>query len=166
MTKSWCCFILLSLKFDYPVSYSNGDTSLNAWNRHSDPWPVTVTSHPIRLSQNFITIILCLILTNGFYEKKEEILPSPMTKAITPAEMSKGQSDSTNNVTKKFDYTAVADRPRTVTWSIFATDVACPQGTLILPDKWFRPPFWTCLCSYYWDQIFRTYRVCSWLIMH
>ena len=33
-----------------------------------------------------------------------------MTKAPTPAEMSKGQSDNTNNATKKFDYTTVADR--------------------------------------------------------
>ena len=39
-----------------------------------------------------------------------------MTKAPTPAEMSKGQSDNTNNATKKFDYTAVADRLRTVSW--------------------------------------------------
>ena len=23
----------------------------------------------------------------------------------------------------------------------FATDVACHQGTLTLPDTWFRPPF-------------------------
>ena len=30
-----------------------------------------------------------------------------MTKAPTPTEMSKGQSDNTNNATKKFDYTAV-----------------------------------------------------------
>ena len=40
-----------------------------------------------------------------------------MTKAPTPAEMSKGQGDDTNNATKKFDYTAVADRLRTVSWS-------------------------------------------------
>ena len=40
-----------------------------------------------------------------------------MTKAPTPAEMSKGQSDNTNNATKKFDYTAVADRLSTVSWS-------------------------------------------------
>ena len=32
--------------------------------------------------------------------KKEEIWPSPMTKAPTPTEMSKGQSDNTNNATK------------------------------------------------------------------
>ena len=40
-----------------------------------------------------------------------------MTKAPTPAELSKGQNDNINNVTKKFDYTAVADRLRTVSWS-------------------------------------------------
>ena len=53
-------------------------------------------------------------------EKKEEIWLSPMTKAHTPTEMSKGQSDNSNNVTKKFDYTAVADRLRTVSWSNFS----------------------------------------------
>ena len=36
-------------------------------------------------------------------EKKEEIWLSPMTKAPTPTEISKGQSDNTNNATKKFD---------------------------------------------------------------
>ena len=36
-------------------------------------------------------------------EKKEEIWLSPMTKAPTPTEMSKGQTDNTNNATKKFD---------------------------------------------------------------
>ena len=40
-----------------------------------------------------------------------------MTKAHTPTEMSKGQSNNTNNATKKFDNTAVADRLRTVSWS-------------------------------------------------
>ena len=36
-------------------------------------------------------------------DKKEEIWPSPMTKAPIPTEMSKGQSSNTNNATKKFD---------------------------------------------------------------
>ena len=36
-------------------------------------------------------------------DKKEEIWLSPMTEAPTPTEMSKGQSDNTNNATKKFD---------------------------------------------------------------
>ena len=52
-----------------------------------------------------------------YKEKKENIGFSPMAKALTPTEMSKGQSDNTNNATKKFDYTAVADRLRTVSWS-------------------------------------------------
>ena len=50
-------------------------------------------------------------------EKKEEIWLSHMTKVPTPTEMSKGQSDNTYNASKKFDYTAVADRLRTVSWS-------------------------------------------------
>ena len=48
-----------------------------------------------------------------YKDKKEEIWPSPMTKAPTPTEMSKGQSDKTNNATKKVK-TAIADRLRTV----------------------------------------------------
>ena len=40
-----------------------------------------------------------------------------MTNAPTPAELSKGKSDNTNKATKKFDYTAIADRLRTVSWS-------------------------------------------------
>ena len=40
-----------------------------------------------------------------------------MTKASTPTEISKGQRDNINNATKKFDYTAVADRLKMVSWS-------------------------------------------------
>ena len=46
---------------------------------------------------------LLLIQMNTIKGKKEEIWLSPMTKAPTPTEMSKGQSDNTNNATKKFD---------------------------------------------------------------
>ena len=49
-------------------------------------------------------------------EKKEEIWLSSMTKAPTPTEMSKRQSDNTNKASKKFDYRAIADRLRTVSW--------------------------------------------------
>ena len=55
-----------------------------------------------------------------YEDKKEEIWPSPMTKAPIPTEMSKGQSDNTNNATKKFDLTAIADRLRTVSWSNYS----------------------------------------------
>ena len=53
-------------------------------------------------------------------DKKEEIWLSPMTKAPTATEMSKGQNDNTNNATKKFDKTAIADRLRTVSWSNYS----------------------------------------------
>ena len=43
------------------------------------------------------------VTANDFYIKKEEIWLSPMTKALTLTDMSKGQSDNTNNATKKFD---------------------------------------------------------------
>ena len=66
--------------------------------------------------------------SNTNQEKKEEIWLSPMIKAPTPAGMSKGQSDNTNNVTKKLDYTAVADRLRTVSWSNYGH----PNGVVIL----------------------------------
>ena len=36
----------------------------------------------------------------SIFEKKEEIWLSPMTKTPTSAEMSKGQSDNTNNAKK------------------------------------------------------------------
>ena len=46
---------------------------------------------------------IVLVLTDGCKDKNEEIWPSPMKKAPTPTEMSKEQSDNTNNATKKFD---------------------------------------------------------------
>ena len=50
-----------------------------------------------------------------------------MTKVPKPAEMSKRQSDNTHNATKEFDYTAVADRLRTVNWSTYGH----PTGVVI-----------------------------------
>ena len=72
---------------------------------------------PIRSQENNMSWNKYKCLQVIPWEKKEEIWLSPMTKAPTPAEMSKGQSDNTNNATKKFNYTAVADRLRTVSWS-------------------------------------------------
>ena len=40
-----------------------------------------------------------------------------MTKAPTPTEKSKKQRDNTKNATKSFDYTTIADRLGTVSWS-------------------------------------------------
>ena len=60
-------------------------------------------------------------------DKKEEIWLSRMTKAPTPTEVSKGLGDNTNNATKKFNYTAIADRLKTVSWSNYShpTGVLC-----------------------------------------
>ena len=51
--------------------------------------------------------------------EKERDLTQSYDKAPTLTEMSKGQSDNTNSATKKFDYTAVADRLRTASWSSY-----------------------------------------------
>ena len=39
----------------------------------------------------------------------------------------------------------------------FATGVACQQGTLTIPDTWFRPLFGACIYSDCWDQFSRLY---------
>ena len=58
------------------------------------------------------------IYTGGLNrEKNEEIWLSPMTKATTPTEKSEKQRDNTKNATNNFDYTTIADRLRTVSWS-------------------------------------------------
>ena len=55
-----------------------------------------------------------------------------MTKAPLLTEMSKGQSDNTNNATKKFDYTAVADRLRTVSWSNYGLPTGVVENWITL----------------------------------
>ena len=49
-------------------------------------------------------------------EKKREIWFSPMTKNPMPTENSKTKGHA-KNATKNFDYTTIADRLRTVSWS-------------------------------------------------
>ena len=66
-------------------------------------------------------------------DKKEKIWLSPMTKAPTPTEMSKGQNDNTNNATKKFDYTAIADRLRMVSWSNYSHPAGVVKPVYGLP---------------------------------
>ena len=59
---------------------------------------------------------------------------------------------------QNFDYTTIADRLRAVCWGnnsrptgvvkshiIRYGQHACQQGTLTLPDTWFRPPLWDLL---------------------
>ena len=78
---------------------------------------VVLYQHPVVLPFHWKEVIFAIdilitiygsICTNHrirlYLENKEEIWLSPMTKAPTPTEMFKGQSDNTNNATKKFDY--------------------------------------------------------------
>ena len=51
-----------------------------------------------------------------YLEKKEEIWLSPVTKTLKPTEQSKSTWQH-KNATKNFDYTTIADRLRTVSWS-------------------------------------------------
>ena len=55
--------------------------------------------------------------SENLQEKKEEIWLSPVAKTPTPTEQSKKQHDNIKNATKNFDYTTIADRLRTVSWS-------------------------------------------------
>ena len=52
--------VLWSIRGSYSAIWSLPFTNVK---RHSDHWPVTVTSQPIRLSTNFMTLILDLNLT-------------------------------------------------------------------------------------------------------
>ena len=49
--------------------------------------------------------------------------------------------------------------PSPIMIGAFSTGVAYKQGTLTLPDTWFRPPLWDLLVSNCWDQIPRTCHV-------
>ena len=51
-----------------------------------------------------------------------------MPKAPASSEMSKGQSDNTNNATKKFDYTAIVDWLRMVSWSKYSHPTVVVNG--------------------------------------
>ena len=68
-----------------------------------------------------LPVKLCQIPTDVisavWEEKKEEIWLSPVTKTPTPTEQSKKATWQHKNATKNFDYTTIADRLRTVSWS-------------------------------------------------
>ena len=93
-------FFLFWWPGDFPVSYSNRDTSWNAWNRHSgsfmvvmgilfskmkspftnvkwhsDPSP-TVTSQPVRLPTNIMTLIPSLTFTELWVVPRSICMPA------------------------------------------------------------------------------------------
>ena len=85
--------------------------------------PYLVQGHSKRRKSYFRSLLK--IIQNKQYhnvvanlvEKKKENWLSPMTKAPTLTEKYKKQRDNTKNATKNFDYTTIADRLRTVSWS-------------------------------------------------
>ena len=58
-----------------------------------------------------------------------------MTKAPTLTEKSKKERDNIKNATKNFDYSTIADRLRTVSWSTAVTPL------LLLNRVYERPTF-------------------------
>ena len=62
-----------------------------------------------------------------------------MTNAPTLTEKSKNQRDNIKNATKNFDYTTIADRLRTVSWSngSYPTDVVSSVINRTLHDRIF-----------------------------
>ena len=52
------------------------------------------------LEFNWCPVYYTWYMQRKYLDKKEDIWPSPMTKAPIPTEMSKGQSSDTNNATK------------------------------------------------------------------
>ena len=75
-----------------------------------------------------------MLIISFFERKKERDLTQSCDKSPTQTEMSKGQSYNTNNATKKFDNTAVADRLRTVS--------GVKTATQLVWLTWFTgPPF-------------------------
>ena len=77
------------------------------------------------------------LVSSEFKMKKEEILLSPMTKALTPTEKSKKQRDNTKTPPKTSEYTTIADQLRTVSWGndSHPTGVVTGLRTLNLPTN-------------------------------
>ena len=62
-------------------------------------------------------LFVIFIYTKWCQEKKKDIWLSSETNTPAPTEKSKKQRDNIKNATKNFDYTTIADRLRTVSWS-------------------------------------------------
>ena len=125
---------------------------------HSDPWP-TVTSQPIRLSTNFMTLIPSLTFTDyewfsmehlqRVWHASRERLPlrdtwfrPPFWGGLHVLWLLRPVSPTLHrlNDLPKLTFTELRGFH-----GAFATGVACQQGALTLPDTWFRPPFWDLL---------------------
>ena len=106
---------------DFSVSYSNRDSSLNAWNRYS---------RRLRVDAD--------ILFNNMKSPPHECLLAfwPLTS------YSDFPTDQTFHQFQDLDTKLELHRMTSGSHWSFATGVACQQRTLTLLDTWFRLPFW------------------------
>ena len=115
--------VLFWVPGDFPVSYSNRDTSWNAWNCHSGSFMVN-------------TEILFSTMKSSSHECLMTFWPS--TNSDLPSDQSLHQFHDL--------YTELhLQRIMSGFHGGFASGVAYQQGTLTLTETWFRPPFWDLL---------------------
>ena len=91
----------LNHRYSFFHSSDNQCFWISLWIRRGQFW----NFHRILTSFVIIENMDYSLTYNTCEENKEKIWLSPITKAPTPTEMSKGQSDNTNNATKKCGYT-------------------------------------------------------------
>ena len=106
---------------NFPVIYWNMDTSWNAWNRPSGSFMVD-------------TGILFNNMTSSSHERWTTFWPLTSYSEIP--------TNQTFNQFHDLDTELDLHRITSGFHGAFATGVACQQGTLTLPDTWFRPAFW------------------------
>ena len=117
-----------------------------------------MTSQPIRLSTNFMTLIPSLTFTDyewfpwsiwngcgmpaGNAYHSGHLVPSPFLGGLHVLWLLRPVSPTLHrlNDLPKLTFTKFRGFH-----GAFATGVACQQGALTLPDTWFRPPFWDLL---------------------
>ena len=104
---------------DFPVSYSNRDTSWNAWNPQSGSFMVDTG-----------------ILFSNMKSPSRECWMTfwPLTNSDFPTDQTFHQF---NYIYTQFDLHRITSGVH----GTVATGVACQQGTLNLPNTCFRPPF-------------------------
>ena len=157
--RYFCQRLYLTPPFFYYIVWWNYPLSIPLTNVkwHSDPWP-TVTSQPIRLSTNFMTLIPSLTFTDyewfpwsicngcgmpaGNAYHSGHLVPSPFLGGLHVLWLLRPVSPTLHrlNDLPKLTFTEFRGFHGAI-----ATGVACQQGALTLPDTWFRPLFWDLL---------------------
>ena len=170
---------------DFPVSYSNRDTSWDAWNRNSGsfmvdtggPWSVTVTSKPIRLSTNFMTLLRILTFTElpvVSMEHLQRMWYAGYAYIPTPASILFKGAFKYTDCWDKFSRPYIDWWPYQ-TWLLPNLEVSMEHLQRVLHTSRERLPFrspgsiplfGTCLCSNGWDYFARIRRAFSRLALN